>query len=153
MKIILILPNIRSAHNVGAILRSADGAGVSKVYFTGYTPTPVDRFGRKRSDIAKSALSAEDSVPSEYFANTCELISKLKSEGYEIVGLEQNGRSVNYKNYLPSQNVAIVVGNEVDGIDADILDMCDQVLEIKMHGQKESLNVAVATSILLFSLN
>jgi 23S rRNA (guanosine2251-2'-O)-methyltransferase len=151
-EIILILPDIRSAENVGAIFRTADGAGVRKIYISGYTPCPIDRFGRARKDIAKSALGAETFIPWEYSKSTTSLITKLKKEGYKIVGLEQDKKSIDFKKFKTPNKCALIVGNEVLGLDKKIKNACDALIEIPMHGKKESLNVSVATGIALFNL-
>ena len=100
MKIALVLHDIRSVHNVGSIFRTADAAGVSKIYLTGVTPTPSDRFGRPRSDLAKVALGAEKNIAFEYSKTTVAALKKLKKEGFEIIALEQNYRSKNYKKLI-----------------------------------------------------
>jgi len=148
----LILNNIRSVINVGAIFRTADAIGINKIYLVGYTPAPVDRFGRLRNDIKKSALGAEESVDWESVENIKDLITDLKKRGVEILALEQDEKSIDYKNIEIEKNVAVIVGNETEGIEKEVLEMCDQVLEIPMVGEKESLNVSVSTGILLFRL-
>ncbi len=148
----LLLHNIRSTHNVGAIFRTADAIGVSKIYISGYTPAPIDRFGRKRQDITKASLGAESSVHWESVTDIISLIKKLKKEKVKIIGLEQDKRSINYKKAKIEKENLIIVGNEVDGIEKGMLDLCDEILEIPMKGKKESLNVSVATGILLYSL-
>ncbi len=150
--VVLILHNIRSAHNVGAIFRTADGAGVSHVYLSGYTPLPTDQFNRPRKDIAKTALGAELSVPWSTAKNVSSLIARLKKEGYEIVGLEQDERSVDYRSAPKKEKAALLVGNEVRGISPQLRKKCDVLIEIPMRGEKESLNVSVATGIALYAL-
>jgi tRNA G18 (ribose-2'-O)-methylase SpoU len=152
--LILILPDIRSAQNVGSIFRTGDAVGVEKIYLTGYTATPIDRFGRPRSDINKASLGAEKTVDWEYVENTIELLNKLKKENYKIIGLEQDERSVDYKSIVQSadEKIALIIGNEVLGISKNILDACDTLIEIPMVGEKESLNVSVATGIVLYHL-
>lgn len=148
---IVILHNIRSVENVGAMFRTADVAGVQKIYLVGITPAPLDRFGRKRKDLAKSALGAEEYVPWEQVKNISPLISKLKKEGYFVVGVEQDKNSIDYKTLrLRSGRAAIIMGAEVEGIPKNILKKCDVIAEIPMHGKKESLNVSVAFGIVLF---
>lgn len=147
---ILILPDIRSVENVGAMFRTADAAGISKIYLTGYTPTPIDRFGRKRRDFTKSALGAEDFVPWEYFKDTKKLLKDLKKEDFNIIAIEQNKNSVNYKKLKLKNKNAFIVGNEVSGIPSSVLSLCDQVGEIPMLGQKESINVASSLAVVLF---
>lgn len=148
---ILILHDIRSIQNVGAMFRTADAVGVNKIYLTGYTPTPLDRFGRKRKDLEKSALGAEEFVIWEQVKNITTLLSKLKKENYLIVGIEQAGNSIDYKKVKLKGKNAFIVGAEVTGIPKNILKKCDVIAEIPMHGKKESLNVSVALGVVLFS--
>lgn len=154
----LVLYNIRSAHNVGSIFRTGDAVGVGHIHLTGYTPAPVDRFQNKRKDIAKVALGAEDTIPWTSHEDVISLIKDLKAKGVKIYALEQNEKSKDYRNEaskllsLKDAEVAVVLGEEVRGIGDDILELCDEVLEIPMRGSKESLNVSVATGILLFEL-
>jgi 23S rRNA (guanosine2251-2'-O)-methyltransferase len=149
---IVILHNIRSVENVGAMFRTADAAGVDKVYLTGYTPAPLDRFGRKRRDLAKSALGAEEFVPWEQRKNITSLISNLKTVGFKIIAIEQDKNSIDYKKVKLKNRNAFIVGAEVTGIPKIILKKCDIIAEIPMHGQKESLNVSVALGIALFRM-
>lgn len=150
MKIYAILHNIRSAHNVGAIWRSADGAGVEKIYVTGYTPTPIDRFGRERTDIAKTSLGATSFIPYEFEADLSLLIKKLQCEGISVVAVEQDTQAVPYTAYTLTGDTAFIFGNEVTGLENDVLAAADAVIHIPMHGKKESLNVSVAAGIILF---
>ena len=149
-KTFLILDNVRSMENVGSIFRTADAAGVSKIYLCGITPKPP------RKEIDKTALGATDSVDWEYYEDIKTIIHKLKSDGVFIIAVEQEKRSVPYNkvrdNFLLdlSEKTAFVVGNEVDGISKEILDLADVIAEIPMHGKKNSLNVSVATGIVLF---
>lgn len=147
---LLILHNIRSVYNVGAIFRTADAAGISKIYLTGYTPAPLDRFGKVRKDIAKSALGAEKTVPWEQSARIGDIVKKLKKEKTKIVAIEQSPRSIDYKKFKMSGATAFILGNEVGGIEKNILKQCDKVIEIPMRGKKESLNVSVSAGIVLF---
>ena len=148
--LVIILDNIRSVHNVGSIFRTAETAGVSKIYCIGTTPTPLDRFGNKRSDFAKVALGAEDLIAWEYAESGLSLVKKLKKEGYKIIALEQDKRSVNFKQVKFGNKSALIVGNEVGGVSKSLLKLADQIAEIPMKGKKESLNVAVATGIMVF---
>lgn len=151
--IYLFLDNIRSTHNVGSIFRTADAVGVTKIFISGYTPAPIDRFGRVRGDIAKASLGAEKTVPYELVENPLDCLKKLKKEkNVSILALEQHERSIPHTSYSGEGNIIVVVGNEVGGVSPDILSLCDEILEIPMHGEKESLNVSVATGILLYSL-
>jgi tRNA G18 (ribose-2'-O)-methylase SpoU len=148
----LILHNIRSNHNVGSIFRTADGAGVSKIYLTGYTPAPLDQFKRVNAEIAKTALGAEESVVWEKQEDIVTLISELKKLGYKVWALEQNDKSVDYREVKLTSKTALIVGNEVGGVEPEVLNLCDQIIEIPMRGSKESLNVAVATGVAIFRL-
>lgn len=149
---VLILNDIRSVHNVGAIFRTADAIGIDKIYITGYTPAPFDRFGRKRNDISKAALGAEKTVDWEYEESVETLIASLKEKGYTLLALEQSKDSIDYKKFEVNTDVAILLGNEVYGVSKELLEEVDVVLEIPMMGKKESLNVSVATGILLYRL-
>ncbi len=151
-QVVLILDNIRSNHNVGSIFRTADGAGVGKIYLCGTTPSPLDRFGRVVGEIAKTALGAEHSIEWEYVKTTGSVVRKLKKEGYKIIAIEQSKNSVDYKKVKVGEKSAIIVGNEVEGISKSVLKLCDTVAEIPMQGKKESLNVSVATGIALFRI-
>jgi tRNA G18 (ribose-2'-O)-methylase SpoU len=152
MQIILVLHDIRSVHNVGSLFRTADGVGVSEIILSGYTPLPYDRFLRLRGDFQKTALGSEKSVPWKQVDSLPETITELKSQGYTVLGLEQSDRSIHYTDYKTQKPVVVIVGNEVDGVHPDILALCDDVVEIPMRGEKESLNVTIATGVLLFSL-
>ena len=149
---ILILQDIRSTQNVGAIFRTADAAGISKIYLTGYTPAPVDRFGKKRQDVAKSALGAEEFVPWEVKKSLPALIRKLKKDKYLIIAIEQDEKSIDYKKVKLGGKNAFIIGTEVTGIPKNILKECDVIVEIPMKGKKESLNVSVATGVALFRI-
>jgi tRNA G18 (ribose-2'-O)-methylase SpoU len=151
-KIAVLLHDVRSAHNVGSVFRTADAAGVRRVLLTGYTPLPVDRFGRAQKEIAKTALGAELSVPWEYHADPLDLIATLKKEGWCVVGVEQDTRSQDYRVFSPAKPTVFIFGNEVDGVPTEILDACDLLIEIPMHGAKESLNVSVSAGIVLFQI-
>ncbi|MEI6396579.1 MAG: TrmH family RNA methyltransferase [Candidatus Taylorbacteria bacterium] len=156
--ITLILDNIRSVHNVGSIFRTAETLGIKEIYCIGTTPTPLDRFGRKRKDFAKVALGAEDILKWEHVSEAATLIKKLKKSGFEVVALEQSPRAVDYKSVKVTNNsggakkVAIILGNEVDGVSLELLKSVDIIAEIPMAGKKESLNVSVAGAVFLFRL-
>ncbi len=163
MKLIAILHNIRSIHNVGSIFRTADGAGVEKLYPCGITPSPLDRFGKLRPDFAKVALGAERGVPWESVKSTVTLVKRLKKDGWRIVALEQAKDSVNLfefaktshsSNLTPqSSHLCLILGDEVRGIPPSLLKLADTILEIPMHGKKESLNVSVAFGIAVYALS
>lgn len=156
-EIIVLLHNIRSLHNVGSIFRTADAAGVLKIYLCGITPAPLDRFGKIRPQLAKVALGAEKTVPWEAIKLSQEitLIKKLKKENYRILAVEQSKKSIPY-NKLKIENsklkIVIIMGNEVRGLPKNILKISDKTLEIPMRGRKESLNVSVAFGIAIFRL-
>ena len=152
MKIAVLLHNVRSAHNVGSIFRTADAAGAAKVFLSGYTPRPIDRFGRVQKDITKTALGAEKFLAWEYKKSPTVIISKLKKVGWHITAVEQNKKSMDYKKFRLKKPTLFIFGNEVEGIPTNILKQCDAILEIPMHGRKESLNVSVAAGIILFSI-
>lgn len=149
---ILILHNIRSVQNVGAMFRTADAAGINKIYLTGYTPAPLDRFGRKRKDLEKSALGAEEYVFWEQRKSISPLLTKLKGEKYLIIGIEQAKNSIDYKKIKLQKKNVFIVGAEVKGIPKNILKKCDIIAEIPMRGKKESLNVSVALGVALFRI-
>lgn len=151
-EICLALYNVRSVYNVGAIFRTSDAVGVSKIYLCGYTPAPIDRFGRARKDVAKASLGAEKTVPWESVDKIEDLILRLKKDKYKIFALEQSGKSIDYKKAKLGVRNLLIIGNEVGGIEKEILEKCDEILEIPMKGKKESLNVSVATGVALFGL-
>lgn len=146
----LVLDNIRSVYNVGAIFRTADAAGVTKIYLCGTTPVPIDRFGRTRNDIAKVALGAEETVAYEYFPTTLEAVAALKRANRGIVAVEQDQRSQDFKAFTVTKPTAFVFGDEVGGVATAVLDQADAIVEIPMLGQKESLNVSVTVGIILY---
>jgi tRNA G18 (ribose-2'-O)-methylase SpoU len=148
-KNILIIHNVRSVQNVGAMFRTADAAGIDKIYLTGYTPAPLDRFGRKRKDLAKSALGAEEFVAWEQKSLPA-LLRNLRREKYFIIAIEQDKNSIDYKKVKTKNKKVFIVGAEVTGIPKNILKKCDVITEIPMRGEKESLNVSVALGIALF---
>lgn len=143
---IAVLDNLRSVHNVGSIFRTANAAGIHKIYLTGTTPTPLDKWGNKRSDFAKVALGAEEVVTWEYKETTSEVLRKLHEDGVYIIALEQDVNAVDYKSVsIEGRNdIAFVIGPEVTGMSKDVLENCDVVAEIPMLGTKESLNVTIA---------
>ena len=149
---ILILPGIRSAINVGAIFRTADAVGVSKIFLVGCTPRPTDTFGRVQKDIAKSALGAETWIPWVYSKSLLPVLNKLKKDGYFIIAIEQDEKSIDYHKTKISKKMAFILGPEVDGLNKKILNKCDQIVEIPMCGKKESLNISVACGVALFGI-
>lgn len=142
----LILQNIRSLFNVGALFRCADAFGVEKIFLCGYTGYPP------RSQISKTALGAENTVPWERLWQTHLLVKKLKKQGVRIVALELTKDAKSLSNFKPKFPLALIVGNEVKGVTKNLLKLCDDNIYIPMHGAKESLNVAVAGGVALYDL-
>ena len=157
-QIILIANNLRSSHNVGSLLRTADGLGIQKVYLTGYTPYPIcendmrlPHLSKKiDSAISKIALGAEKYISWEHVEEVESVISNLQTEGYIILALEQTKTSIALNKYIPDEKIAIIVGREVEGIEPEVLNLCDAALEIPMLGRKESFNVVQAAAMALY---
>ncbi len=153
-KIYIVLHNIRSAQNVGSIFRTADACGISKIFLSGYTPRPTDRFGREVGTISKTALGAEKTISWTYYTQVSSIFKKLKKEGVKIIAVEQDEKSIDYKKINPPAggkgDIAFIFGNEVKGVSKQLLKQCDQIVEIPMKGKKESLNVSVTAGIVLF---
>jgi len=143
-EIYLVLDNIRSMFNVGAMFRTSDGARVKKIYLCGMTATPP------REQISKTSLGAVDWVEWEYKKTAIEAILELKKIGAQIVALEQTTKSVDFKKARYKKPIAIVVGHEIKGVSKEVLKAADLHIEIQMHGRANSLNVATATGIILF---
>ena len=159
--IVLILDNIRSSHNVGSIFRTAEGLGVSKIYLCGITPYPEvlnDKrlphlILRTTNKIDKTALGSTKLISYDYCSDSYELINKLKNDGFKIVSLEQDQRSKYLdQTKIESKKIALVIGNEVNGVDLKILDLSDLIVEIRMLGKKESFNVVQAAAIALYQI-
>jgi 23S rRNA (guanosine2251-2'-O)-methyltransferase len=158
--IVLIVHNVRSTHNVGSILRSADGFGLEKVYFTGYTPYPSTKNDSRLPHISskidkqihKTALGAENNVAWQHAEQIEDVINKLKKQDYLIVALEQTQKSKLLNEFKSAKKTAIIVGNEVDGLDKAALNLTDEYIEIPMAGSKESYNVAIAASIAMYHM-
>lgn len=156
-KITLLLHNIRSTYNIGAIFRTAEGFGVTKIILTGYTPYPelpgdsrLPHLSQKiTQQIHKSALGAEKLVDFSYFENVDDFLSINQ---LPIVALEQSPQAISLSNYQPVEDIVLVLGEEVSGINHHLLTKCDVILEIPMIGQKESFNVSVAAGIALYEL-
>jgi tRNA G18 (ribose-2'-O)-methylase SpoU len=158
--IVLIAHNVRSTHNVGSLLRTAEGLGVQKVYLTGYTPYPL-RAGDTRlphlaaklhKQIQKTALDAESLVDWEQYEDVFALLSQLKQRGWTVAAVEQAPSSIALPEYQPPERCALLVGREVEGIEPEVLAQCDAVLEIPMFGRKESFNVVQAAAMALYHL-
>jgi 23S rRNA (guanosine2251-2'-O)-methyltransferase len=159
--IVVIAHDIRSTHNVGSLLRTAEGLGVEHLYFTGYTPYPALAQGETRlphiankltAQIHKTALDAETLVPWSHEDSVEELMAQLRTDGFTLVALEQDTRSIALPDYQPPEKVALLLGREVEGIDPGLLKPCDTLLEIPMFGQKESFNVVQAAAMALYQL-
>jgi 23S rRNA (guanosine2251-2'-O)-methyltransferase len=146
---IAVLDNLRSVHNVGSIFRTANAVGIEKVYLCGTTPTPLDKKGVRRSDFAKVALGAEDTIAWEYKEDTFTTLQELHAAGSYIVAFEQDITSIDYKEVkLPhDKDCVFVIGPEVIGMSVEVLKECDVIAEIPMLGTKESLNVTIAFGI------
>ena len=144
--VILVLDNVRSLHNVGSAFRTADAFFVEKIYLCGITGTPPNR------EITKTALGATESVSWDYVKDTAELVKQLKDEGYAIASIEQTDESVLLNNFKPdpNQKYCFVFGNEVFGVDDNVIALSDLSLEIPQYGTKHSLNVSVAIGIILW---
>ena len=157
-EIIVIAHNIRSTHNVGAIFRTAEGFGVSKIILSGYTPYPTIQNDTRlphiseklTKQISKTALDAEKIVPFEHREELS--LQDINADGYRIVALEQADRSIPMAEYAPTHKIALLLGEEVEGISAELLQQCEDIIEIPMVGKKESFNVSVATGIALYAL-
>lgn len=151
--IAILLHNIRSSHNVGSLFRTADGAGVEWVYLSGYTPHPVDKFKRANKELTKTALGADTYIPWSATKSPMRIISDLKKDGWEVVGIEQDDSSHDYRSFSITKPTLFVLGNEVLGLSQQLKKACDVLVEIPMHGKKESLNVAVAGGVVLFGVS
>jgi len=156
VEIVIIAHNIRSVLNLGSIFRTAEGFGVRKIYLSGYTPnwhSNLPHVRQKMSkQIHKTALGAEEIVVSEYVPDLIAKIAEQKKDGWRIVGLEQDARAILLPDYKPSGKIALLLGEEVGGIENQLRQLCDDLIEIPMRGQKESFNVAVATGVALYDL-
>ncbi len=146
--VVLVLDNIRSAHNVGSAFRTADAFGVDKVYLGGICPVPPS------PELRKVALGAEEVVPFEQVQDVVALVERLKAEGYKAVAVEQTVYSVKLDTFRrePGTKYALVFGNEVAGVQQEVVDACDFSLEIPQQGTKHSLNVSVSVGVILWAL-
>lgn len=157
-QLVLIAHNLRSTHNVGSLLRTADGLGVHMVYLTGYTPYPKtdndDRLPyiaeKLQRQIEKTALGAETTQKWQHVADVQDTLNDLHMQGYVIAALEQSAASIPLPDYIPPPKLALLVGREVEGVEPEILKLCDDILEIPMFGRKESFNVVQAAAMGLY---
>lgn len=158
-EIIIIAHNIRSTHNIGSIFRTSEGFGVTKIILSGYSPYPTSNNDGRLPHIAnkltaqihKTALGAETMVPFEHQEQLD--LGKLRQKGFTIVGLEQDIQSNTLSEYQPPNKIALLIGEEVNGISKDLINQCDDLIEIPMSGKKESFNVSVAVGIALYALS
>lgn len=147
-KVIVILENIRSMQNVGSVFRTADAFLIEAIYLVGYTPQPPHR------DIHKTALGATETVSWKYFQKTVDAIAELKTAGYKLFAVEQAEGSILLQDYKKEENeqIAIVFGNEADGVEEDTLKHCNGCIEIPQFGMKHSLNISVAAGVVLWEI-
>jgi 23S rRNA (guanosine2251-2'-O)-methyltransferase len=158
--IVLVAHNIRSTHNVGSLIRTCEGLGVKMVYLTGYTPYPSLRDDDRLPHLAhkiskqihKTALGAEQSQAIEHQPDINKAIRELKNQNYQIAALEQTKKSVSLLDFKAEPKIALIVGREVEGIESEVLDLADDIVEIPMFGKKESFNVAQAAAMVLYHL-
>ncbi len=146
----VVLDNVRSAHNVGAIFRTCEGAGVQKIFLCGYTPAPIDRFGREVAEIKKTSLGASEVVEWEQCDDVVTCVQQLNDLGIKIVAVEQADRSVSIYAQQSPERVAYVFGNEVTGVDERVCSIASRIIHIPMRGMKESLNVSTCVGVVLF---
>lgn len=161
MNLVVIAHNIRSTYNVGSVFRTCDGFGVTKLYLTGYTPYPAEPHDSRLShvrekltkQISKTALGAETTVSFAYHENPVQILSEYRNLGFTIAALEQTAQSVMLPDYqMVPQKLVLLLGEEVNGIPSELLQLCDVALEIPMTGHKESFNVSVAAGIAMYAL-
>jgi 23S rRNA (guanosine2251-2'-O)-methyltransferase len=153
-EIVLIAHNLRSCHNVGSLLRTAEGLGLTSVYLTGYTPYPIaqddERMPHIREKVArrihKTALGAEHSQAWQHIPNVNTVISSLKSQGYMLAAIEQSPTAIPLQTFVAPEKIALLVGREVEGVEDEVLVAMDSILEIPMYGSKESFNVVQAAA-------
>jgi len=136
--LVFVLVSIRSLYNVGALFRTADGLGATKIFLTGFTGTP------QQNKLKKTALGADETIPWEYKKSASAVIKQLKEAKYEIVALEKTASSIDFRTWNPKNKTAILLGNEERGLSSRILKRCDAIIHLPMLGAKESLNVTVA---------
>ena len=146
LNIVIVLDNIRSAHNAGSVFRTADAFAVKAIHCCGVTSTPPNR------DLLKASLGSQDSIEWKYYSSTMESIQELKKEGFKIIGIEQIDKSVTLENYFfyKEEKIAFVFGNEVKGVSEEILSLLDGAIEIPQFGTKHSFNISVTVGIVLW---
>lgn len=148
LPLVVVLDNVRSLHNVGSIFRTSDAFIVEKIYLCGITSTPPN------AEIHKTALGAEDSVAWEYVAETLDVLNRLHAEGYKVLAVEQTENSISLEKLSLSKDekYAIILGNEVKGVQQEVVDLCDETVEIPQFGTKHSLNVSVAGALTIWNI-
>ena len=148
LPLVVVLDNVRSLHNVGSVFRTSDAFLVEKIYLCGITPTPPHR------EIQKTALGATESVDWQYAENTLDVVNQLKKEGWTILALEQTTNSVMLDELKveKGEKIAIVLGNEVDGVNQEVINLCHKAVEIPQFGTKHSFNVSVSCGIMLWQV-
>lgn len=159
-QIILIAHNLRSCHNIGSLLRTAEGLGLAKVIFSGYTPYPMSDSDTRLPHIAqkihkqiqKTALGAEETIQWQHLDSIEPVLEQLKADGFTVAALEQTSKSIPLPDFNPPDKIALIVGREVEGIEEEILSLCDTALEIPMYGHKESFNVVQAAAMALYHI-
>lgn len=159
-ELVLVAHNLRSCHNVGSLLRTADGLGLAKVYLTGYTPYPTSQNDSRLPHMAKkihlqiqkTALGAESTVNWRNEEDIGKVFDDLRSKKYEIIALEQHRKAKQLTDWRPGNRIALVIGRETKGIEESVIKLCDGLVEIPMFGKKESFNVVQAAAMGLFYL-
>jgi tRNA G18 (ribose-2'-O)-methylase SpoU len=147
--VIAVLDNIRSMHNVGSVFRTADAFLIEAIFLCGYTPQPPHR------DINKTALGATDTVDWIFFPTTADAVRELKTKAYKVYAIEQTKGSISLEKFTPGEGekIAVVFGNEVEGVSDDVLQIVDGSIEIPQSGMKHSLNISVAAGIVLWEIS
>lgn len=148
-QIVIVLDNIRSGMNVGSVFRTSDAFLIDKIYLCGITAKPPNK------EIRKTAIGASQTVDWEHYKNTIDAVCQLKKEGYNIVSIEQADESISLEKFVPSTNqkYALIFGNEVKGVEQEIIDISDYCVEIPQYGTKHSFNISVSAGIVLWEIN
>lgn len=148
MPIVVVLDNVRSCNNVGSVFRTSDAMLVAKICLCGITATPPDK------EIHKTALGAENTIDWEYYKETNAVVELLRKDGYTIIAIEQVEGSISLCDYVPSpdEKLALIFGNEVKGVQQEVVNLCDKTIEIPQFGTKHSFNIAVSAGIVLWDL-
>jgi len=157
-EIVVIAHDLRSTHNVGSLLRTCEGLGVAHIFFTGYTPYPRAAADERLPHIAdkltrqihKTALGAETLLPWSHETDLPQLLARLRANGYRLAALEQADTSIALPDFVPPSKIALLLGREVEGVEPELLAVCDVTLEIPMDGRKESFNVVQAAAMALY---